>query len=45
MSCIYTKSQSENLKEGDHSGDQGLDTKIILKWVIKRGYKLDFGVQ
>jgi hypothetical protein len=24
------------LREGDHSGDQGIDGRIILKWIIKQ---------
>jgi hypothetical protein len=25
----------ENLREGDHLGDPGVDWKIILKWIFK----------
>jgi len=25
-----------NPKEGDHSGDVGVDGKIILKWVLRK---------
>ena len=31
----------ENLKEGDHLKDRGVDVRIILKWILE---KLDGGV-
>jgi hypothetical protein len=29
-----TKSQSENLKGRDRMGDFGVDSRIILKWIL-----------
>jgi hypothetical protein len=31
-----TKFWSENLKNGDHLADYGLDGRIILKWIFER---------
>jgi hypothetical protein len=28
----------ENLREGDHWGDPGVDVKIILRWIFRKWY-------
>jgi hypothetical protein len=31
---MHRKFISEKLKEGDHSEDQGVDTTVILDWIL-----------
>jgi hypothetical protein len=33
---VHAKIWWENSKEGDHNGDQGVDGRIILKWIFKK---------
>jgi hypothetical protein len=33
---MHTKFQSENLKEGYHSENLGIDRKIILEWILEK---------
>ena len=32
----YTGFWWENLREGDHLGDQGVDGRIILRWIFRQ---------
>jgi hypothetical protein len=34
---MHKKFQSDNLKEREHLGDTGVDTKKTLKWIFKSG--------
>jgi hypothetical protein len=41
---VHTGLQWENLREGDHLEDPGIDGRIILKWIFERlggGCRLD----
>ena len=41
---VNTEFYWENLREGDHLKDPGLDERIILKWIFEKwdkGHKLD----
>jgi hypothetical protein len=33
---VHTGLQWENLREGDHLKDPGIDGRIILKWIFER---------
>jgi hypothetical protein len=34
---VYTEFWWGNLREGDHLGDLGVDEKIILRWIFRKG--------
>jgi hypothetical protein len=41
---MHTGFRWENLREGDHLEDLGIDERVILKWILEkqdRGYELD----
>jgi len=41
---VYTRFWCGNLSEGDHLEDQGVDGRIILRWMFRKwnpGYGLD----
>jgi hypothetical protein len=41
---VHTGLKWENLREGDHLKDPGIDGRIILKWIFERlggGRRLD----
>jgi hypothetical protein len=41
---VHTGFQWENLKEGDHLKDPGVDGRIILKWILEKwDGSLDWG--
>jgi len=33
---IYMKFQSEHVEVRDHYGDEGINFKIILKWIVEK---------
>jgi hypothetical protein len=33
---VHTRFWWENLREGDHFDDLGIDVRIILKWILKK---------
>jgi hypothetical protein len=33
---VYTRFRWGNLRERDHSGDTGVDGRIILRWIFRR---------
>ena len=37
MGEAYTEFRWGNLKEGDNLGDQGVDGRIMLRWVFRKG--------
>jgi hypothetical protein len=42
--AVHTGFWWEDLREGDHLGDPGVDGRIILKWIFKKwdeGHGLD----
>jgi hypothetical protein len=41
---MYTGFWRGNLRKGDHLGDPGVDSRIILRWIFRKwdvGYGLD----